>query len=106
MTFKNRVAVRTAPEFSVARTAIEAGPGKAAALTVTGNAPAVPMVRLPELAVNPAGRFGKSIKAVPVNPPLDTICTVSGRVLFWVTGAGVPVFFNDSTTTEKSGCRV
>jgi len=66
----------------------QCGTREAAALIAIGKDPCAPAVTLPGLAENPAGRFGKSMNTVPVNPVPATTCTVTGSVLFCITGAG------------------
>src|SRR5258707_1099702 len=105
MTFKRSEAVRMTPELNVPRTVIRAGPGTAAALIDKGNEPEVPAARFPGLAENPAGRFGKSMNTVPVNPVPARICTVTGSVLFCVTGAGELELVTGVTLRLKSGWR-
>src|SRR5215470_14030119 len=61
------------------------------------------MATFPALAVNPGGMFGKSMSTVPVNPAAATICTVTGRVLFCVTGWGAVDVVAGVTTKLKSG---
>ena len=43
------------------------------------------------------------MNTVPAKPVLDTICTVSGRVLLCVTGAGALAVVAGCTLSEKSG---
>src|SRR6266851_3059142 len=87
VTFKKSEAVRMTSKLEVPRTVINAGPGEAAALTVIGKDPCDPAAKLPEFAENPAGRFGKSMNTVPVNPVPATICTVTGSLQI-VAGTG------------------
>src|SRR5215470_8415508 len=63
------------------------------------------MATFPALAVNPGGMFGKSMSAAPVNPAAATICTVTGRVLFCVTGCGAVDVVAGVSTRLKSGCK-
>src|SRR6266849_1291060 len=103
ITFRKSVAVRVMRKLEVPRTVIRAGPGTAAALIEREKEPGVPAVKLPELTENPAGRFGKSMTTVPVNPVPATICTVTGSVLFCVTGAGELEVVTGVTLMLKSG---
>src|SRR5713101_1403710 len=103
ITFKKSVAVRMVPELVVPRTVISAGPGNAAALIDKGKEPGVPAAKLPGFAENPAGRFGKSMNTVPANPVPATTCTVTGSVLFCVTGAGELEVVVGVTLRLKSG---
>jgi hypothetical protein len=103
VTFKKSEAVRMTPKLEVPRTVINAGPGEAAALIVIGKDPCDPAAKLPEFAENPAGRFGKSMNTVPVNPVPATICTVTGSLLFCVTAAGELEVVIGVTLMLKSG---
>jgi hypothetical protein len=103
VTFTNSEAVRMTPKLEVPRTVINAGPGEAAELTVIGKGPCDPAVKLPGFAENPAGRFGKSMNTVPVNPVPATTCTVTGSVLFCATAAGELEVVIGVTLILKSG---
>src|SRR5262249_6099521 len=85
---------------------MRAGPGAAAALIAKGNVACPPTETLPALALKPAGRFGKSISTVPLNGALGTICTVTGSVLFCVTGCGDAKVVAGVRAMLKSGCSV
>src|SRR5205807_9046889 len=88
ITLTKSVAVFTRPVPKVPRTVRSAGPGTAAGLTCTGKEPVAPAATFPGVAWKPAGRFGKSMNTVPAKPGPGITCTVRGRVLLCVTGAG------------------
>src|SRR5712692_10278218 len=105
ITLTKRVAVFTRPVPKVPRTVRSAGPGTAAGVTRTGKEPVALAATFPGVARKPAGRFGKSMNTVPAKPGPGTTCTVRGRVLLCVTGAGALLVVVGLRLSEKSGCK-
>src|SRR5437899_1821414 len=105
ITSTKRVAVFTRPVPKVRRTVSTAGPGTAAGVTRTGKEPAAPAATFPDVAWKPAGKFGKSMNTVPAKPVPGTTCTVRGRVLLCITGAGALLLVGGLRLSVKSASR-